>query len=155
DSLYYSHAVIGLVTSAFLEAAIVGRPVHTLLLPEFRIYQEGMQHFRYLLEVEGGLLRVTRTFPEHLSQLASVLEQPVRRDDRNARFVRAFVRPLGLEVVATPGFVSAIEQTGALEPLPAAEPGIWHRAMQPLVLAFTYSSEYGWLRRVMRDSREM
>ena len=34
DSLYHSHAVVGLVTSAFLEAAIVGRPVHTLLLPE-------------------------------------------------------------------------------------------------------------------------
>ena len=27
DSLYHSHAVVGLVTSAFLEAAIVGRPV--------------------------------------------------------------------------------------------------------------------------------
>ena len=36
DSLFHSHAVIGLVTSAFLEAAIVGRPVHTLLLPSSR-----------------------------------------------------------------------------------------------------------------------
>ncbi len=34
DSLYHSHAVVGLVTSAFLEAAIVGRPVHTLMLPQ-------------------------------------------------------------------------------------------------------------------------
>ena len=70
DSLFHSHAVVGLVTSAFLEAAIVGRPVHTLLLPEFEMYQEGVQHFRYLMEVEGGLLKVTRTFPEHLAELA-------------------------------------------------------------------------------------
>ena len=56
DSLYYSSAVVGLVTSAFLEAAIVGRPVLTFTLPEYRMHQEEMIHFRYLLTVEGGLL---------------------------------------------------------------------------------------------------
>ena len=61
DSLFHSHAVIGLVTSAFLEAAIVGRPVYTPLLPEFEMYQEGVQHFRYLVDVEGGLLKVNRS----------------------------------------------------------------------------------------------
>ena len=95
DSLYHSHAVVGLVTSAFLEAAIVGRPVHTLLLPEFEMYQEGVQHFRYLMEVEGGLLKVTRTFQDHLGELSSALARPVERDEQNVRFVRAFVRPPG------------------------------------------------------------
>ena len=41
----YSSAVIGLVTSAFLEAAIVGRPVLTFTLPEYRIHQEEMLAF--------------------------------------------------------------------------------------------------------------
>ena len=77
DSLYHSHAVIGLVTSAFLEAAIVGRPVYTPLLPEFEMYQEGVQHFRYLVDVEGGLLKVNRSLPEHLAELASALARPV------------------------------------------------------------------------------
>jgi hypothetical protein len=57
DSLYHSAAVVGLCTTAFIEAGIVGRPVLTLQLPEYQIHQEGMAHFRYLLDVEGGLLR--------------------------------------------------------------------------------------------------
>ncbi len=60
DSLYYSGAVVGLCTTAFLEAAIVGRPVLTLQLPEYRMHQDGMVHFRYLLDVEGGLLHTAR-----------------------------------------------------------------------------------------------
>lgn len=155
DSLYHSHAVVGLVTSAFLEAAIVGRPVHTLLLPEFEMYQEGVQHFRYLLDVEGGLLKVTRTFPDHLAALASTLAQPVGRDDQNVRFVRAFVRPAGLDVPATLAFIQAVEQIASGDPLPADVPGGWHRALQPLVHAVARSSEEGWLRVALRDTPEM
>jgi hypothetical protein len=177
DSLYHSHAVIGLVTSAFLEAAIVGRPVHTLLLPEMEMYQEGVQHFRYLLEVEGGLLKVTRSFPAHLAELSEVLAgttgggstdarragasssdlaalRPMDRDAQNARFVRAFVRPQGLDVPATPAFVEAVEQMAAMAPLPAAVPPAWHRAVQPLVRAIARSAETGWLRSVLRDTPE-
>src|SRR5690606_31250378 len=109
DSLYHSQAVAGLVTSAFIEAAVVGRPVYSLMLPEFAIYQEGVQHFRYLLEAGGGVLRVTRSFPERLAQLSAALAAPVGRDEQNVRFVRAFVRPDGLDVAATPAFVRAVE----------------------------------------------
>jgi hypothetical protein len=50
DSLYYSAAVVGLNTSAFLEAGIVGRPVYSILLPEVSAAnQEGTIHFRYLM----------------------------------------------------------------------------------------------------------
>ena len=155
DSLYHSHAVIGLVTSAFLEAAIVGRPVHSPLLPEFEMYQEGVQHFRYLMDVEGGLLRVTRSLADHLVELASAIAQPVGRDERNARFVRAFIRPNGIDVAATPVFVGEIERIAAEPPLPAAAPGAWHRAAQPLVGRLAQSSETGWLRGVSCDASEM
>jgi hypothetical protein len=153
--LFHGHAVIGLVTSAFVEAAVVGRPVHTLLLPEFAMYQEGMQHFRYLMEVEGGILQATRSFAEHVAQLASAVAQPVRRDERNTRFVRAFVRPQGLDVAATPALVAAIEEMGTAFPLPAAKSAAWHRAAQPLVRVLSESAEEGWLRGAMRDTREM
>jgi hypothetical protein len=154
DSLYHSHAVIGLVTSAFLEAAVVGRPVHTLLLPEFEMYQEGVQHFRYLLEVEGGLLEVTRSLPDHLAALASALARPVERDEQNKRFVRAFVRPRGLDVPATPAFVAALEQATADVALPAETGPVWHPAVQPLVRMLAQSSETGWLRAALRDTSE-
>jgi predicted glycosyltransferase len=155
DSLYHSHAVIGLVTSAFLEAAIVGRSVHTLLLPEFEMYQEGVQHFRYLMEVEGGLLKVTRTLSDHLSELSAVLGQPAGRDEQNARFMRAFVRPFGLEVPATPAFVEAVEQIGSNVPRTADVPGFAHQAVQPLVRILAHSAADGWLRPALRDASEM
>ncbi len=154
DSLYHSHVVVGLVTSAFIEAAIVGRPVHTLLLPEFEMYQEGVQHFRYLTDVEGGLLKVTRSFSAHLADLASTLARPVQRDEQNIRFVRAFVRPQGLDVRATPTFVAAVEQIASVVPSHDV-PRAWHRALQPIVRAVARSSEEGWLRPMLRDTTEL
>ncbi len=138
---------IGLVTSAFLEAAIVGRPVHTLLLPEFEMYQEGVQHFRYLLEVEGGLLKVTRSLPEHLAELADVLARPAERDEQNVRFVEAFVRPRGLDVPATPAFVAAVEEMAAAEPLAGRRARSLARGRAAArATAVAQSAQEGWLR---------
>jgi len=62
DSMYYSAATVGLNTSAFLEAAVVGKPVHSVLDPGVSTdNQEGTIHFHYLMDVNGGLLRVART----------------------------------------------------------------------------------------------
>lgn len=121
DSLYHSRAVVGLCTSAFIEAAVVGRPVMTLLLPEYRMHQDGMAHFRYLTTVEGGLLHVADDMTGHLRQLTDVLAAPEGREDRNRRFLTAFVRPGGLEHAATPEFVAAVEALGA-EPSPSPDP---------------------------------
>ena len=41
DSIHHSTAVFGLNTSAMIEAAVVGRPVHTMLAPEFATRSEG------------------------------------------------------------------------------------------------------------------
>ena len=49
DSLYHSAAVVGVNTTAMIEAAIVGRTVHSVLAPEFEDTQSGTLHFRYLL----------------------------------------------------------------------------------------------------------
>ena len=110
DSLYHSAAVVGLVTSAFLEAAIVGRPVLTFTLPEYRLHQEEMIHFRYLMEVEGGLLHMAPDLDRHFEQLAAALALGGARDEKNRRFLGAFVRPFGLEAPATPVFADALER---------------------------------------------
>jgi hypothetical protein len=114
DALIFSRAVVGLCTSAFLEAAIAGRPVLTLLLPAYRMHQNGMAHFRYLLNVEGGLLHAAPDISTHLRDLSDVLAQPDEREERNKRFLTAFVRPQGLDVRATPVFVTAVEQLARL-----------------------------------------
>ena len=46
-----------------IEAAIVGRTVHSVLAEEFKDTQGGTLHFRYLLAENGGFLRVAATCP--------------------------------------------------------------------------------------------
>lgn len=112
DSLHHSAAVVGLNTSAMIEASIVGRPVHTVLVPEYHSSQEGTLHFRYLVQAGGGVLRVGRGFDEHLDQLASSLRDGRDASAANAEFVRAFVRPHGLDVAGTGRLVDALERLG-------------------------------------------
>ncbi|MGH9346750.1 MAG: hypothetical protein ACRD26_05730 [Vicinamibacterales bacterium] len=152
DSLYYSSAVVGLVTSAFLEAAIVGRPVLTFTLPEYRMHQEEMIHFQYLMNVEGGLLHLAPDLETHLRQLAEAVALDGARDERNRRFLSAFVRPAGLDVPATPAFADALERLrdeGA-RPDPSLERGAW---LRPLVVTAASWSRTGLGRWLMNDMR--
>jgi hypothetical protein len=131
DSMYHSAAVVGLNTSAQIEAAIVGRPVHTILLPEFRGNQEGTLHFRYLLD--GGLLRAVRSIEEHVAALAGSLREATA--PHNRQFVGSFVRPLGLERPATLVLANALEALGRQTVAPAAEPlrhALLRGALRPL-----------------------
>jgi hypothetical protein len=140
DSMYYSAGAVGLNTSAFLEAAVVGKPVHTVLVDEIsRDNQEGTIHFHYLLDLNGGLLRVARSLDEHVGILAASLAGDGGGDPKAARFVEAFIRPFGRDVPATPKFVEAIEALGRAprQTSRARRAGdlLWRIPMYPLVLA--------------------
>jgi hypothetical protein len=136
DSMYHASAVVGLNTSAMIEAAIVGRPVHTVLLPEFRDSQEGTLHFHYLLDGPNSLLRSARSLDEHARDLANVVDGRDPDPDRSARFVRTFVRPAGMEVPATTRFVEALEALAA-RPAPDPEPArTWTYLARPFLRRF-------------------
>jgi hypothetical protein len=122
DSLFHAAAVVGINTSAQIEAAIVGRPVHTVLVDEFQATQDGTLHFHYLRSAELGHLHVAQTMEEHVSMLAASLhgETGTRR---NERFLRRFVRPLGMDVAVAPLVVEAIEELAA-HPVPAPRRGL-------------------------------
>jgi hypothetical protein len=120
ESLHYSSAVVGLNTSAFLEGAIVGRPLHTILTDEFADNQQGTLHFHYLLRVAGGVLETSRSFDEHHAQLGASLRHPERRAAVNEAFVREFIRPQGVTTSATGVFCDAVEQVAVL-PRPAPQ----------------------------------
>ena len=119
DSIHHSAAVVGVNTSALIESAIVGRTVHTVLVPEYRDTQEGTLHFRYLLRENGGPLNVTATFEEHEAALARQLAEPVGEDEACRAFVGSFIRPLGRDVSATDRLAGAIEALGAQRRAPA------------------------------------
>ncbi|MEW5984286.1 MAG: hypothetical protein AB1806_18190 [Acidobacteriota bacterium] len=110
DSLYWANAVVGLNTSAMIEAAILERPVLTILLPEFQESQEGTLHFRYLLDATHGLLHASHSLEEHVGQLAAVLASRENAVARSRAFVSHFVRPLGLDVSGTSRFVDVVER---------------------------------------------
>ena len=102
DSLYYSSAVVGITTSAFLEAAIVGRPVLSFYADELVPEHEASVHFQYLADAEHGLLIMGRDLEEHERQLSTVLAgTPPEFALRGRRFVEHFLRPGGLDVPAT------------------------------------------------------
>ena len=107
----------GVNTSGLIEAAIVGRPVHTMLVDRYRGTQVATRHFRYLLPKNGGMLRVARNFDEHVEELArSLVEDPEVSAAHNRPFVESFVRPHGIGRPATPILVDAIEALAAREP---------------------------------------
>jgi hypothetical protein len=139
DSLHHAAAVVGLNTSAFLEAAIAGRHVHAPLLPEHHDNQEGTIHFHYLLDVAGGLLTTARSLAEHFAQLNHTLRAGSRESERSRRFVEAFIRPHGADVAATPVLVEAIEALASVRaPAPAtAGSPVLRALLAPLARAAT------------------
>jgi hypothetical protein len=107
DTVHHSAAVVGLNTSAEIEAAIVGRPVFTIVDPDAK-GQEGTLHFHYLLRDQGGHVELAHHFDEHRAQLSAVLAgHDVRK--RLEVFVHRFVRPHGLDVPVAPIVADAIE----------------------------------------------
>ncbi|MCX6551856.1 MAG: hypothetical protein NTY02_12815 [Acidobacteria bacterium] len=115
DALHHASAVVGLNTTALIEAGIVGRPVLSIVDERYAKNQEGTLHWPYLVKVGGGVLQISRGLDEHFTQLASVMEGAgVSREG----FVRAFVRPYGLNEPATPRLVAALEELGTSSPPP-------------------------------------
>jgi len=134
DSIYHARAVVGLNTSAMIEASIVGRPVLTVLEPEFHDSQQGTYHFSYLLESSGGAVRVAHSIAEQLADLSEIF---AGRDggaaEQARRFVAEFVRPQGLERPATPIFAETLERAAAAPVSPERDP-LWVLAIRGTLL---------------------
>jgi hypothetical protein len=113
DSLVHSAAVVGINTTALIEAVIVGKSVFTVLAPEFRDTQEGTLHFHYLRHDNGGFLHEAADLDEHFDQLATHLAGGDEDREQLKRFTETFVRPHGLDVPVTPILADDIEQLGA------------------------------------------
>jgi hypothetical protein len=122
DSMHHSAAVVGLNTSAMIEAGIVGRRSLTVLTPEFRDTQEGTIHFSHL--TRDDFLVCSPNFDDHFAQL----ERQIAGDPTSAttirRFLESFVRPNGLDKPAAPQVVAAIESAATKAPLPDDSLGV-------------------------------
>jgi hypothetical protein len=151
DSLFHSAAVVGLNTSAMIEAAIVGRPVYTIALPEFAGCQSGMVHFGHVLARNGGIVSLSESFAEHFRQLTEALDYTAETLERSRQFLASFVRPNGLDVPASRTMVEEIERSGSIRKRPL-HPPFWHYPLRwTLQAAFRASLNRG---EPQRHSRE-
>ena len=134
DSIYHSKAVVGIMTSAMIEAAIIGRPVLTFLEPDYHDSQLGADHYAYLLESSGGVVQLATSLDDHLAELSAALVRPEDDASEAARqFVAHFVRPHGFDEPATPRVVEAIEQTADLSVEPETDP-IWVASLRKAIV---------------------
>ncbi len=109
DALFHSDAVVGLNTTAELEAGLLGKPVYTIRATKFADGQTGSHHFQYLLQDHGGFVVCADTIEQHLRQLADGLEG--RFDPEKIRtFVQQFLRPRGADTPVSPLLADEIEQ---------------------------------------------
>jgi hypothetical protein len=117
DSLHHAAVVVGLNTSAMIEAAVVGRGVHVLLAKPYRAIQQDSPHFEHLRSVGGGLIVETETMEDHARRLARALrgEDSEEAAQRARAFVASFLRPHGLDRPATPIMVDALRALAASE----------------------------------------
>jgi hypothetical protein len=116
DSVYHAAAVVGVNTSAMIEASILDRPVLSVLDPRFRDTQQGTLHFHHLLD--GGHLLTA----DNIDLLAEMLYQAARGELEyrlgTSRFLDAFIRPHGSTQAGTPKVVDAL-LTLCIQPEPA------------------------------------
>jgi hypothetical protein len=153
DSLHHARAVVGINTSALVEAAIVRRPVLTVVTERFRATQEGTLHFSHLTG-DDGLLLVARSWDEHFDQLADALQRPEVHQDRIASFLRRFVRPRGLDQPAAPLAVDAVERAAAAEAVPYRASSAARVAVAPAAFLVGIAAAIRHPRRLARDARK-
>jgi len=136
DSMHHSAAVVGINTSALIEAAIVGRRTYTVLLPELTPVQEGTLHFHYLLARNGGPLVTADSLDEHARQLSDALDSD-EDPGWNRPFLESFVRPHGLGDAGAPRLVDDLErlrETFAVSSVPGGPARPSRPAVIPLSL---------------------
>ena len=113
ESIAHSDAVVGLNTTAEIEAGIAGRPVFTVLADtELADGQSTTVHFHYLRNEQGGFVTTASSLDEHVRQLGATLARTV--DARAIRsFIESFVRPLGFDRAVSPLYAEALEKAYA------------------------------------------
>jgi hypothetical protein len=106
-SICFSEAVVGINTSAMIEATIIGRPVFSIRQPN--VAQAETTHFEYLTPAGGGSTVVANSFDEHAVQLSDVLAHPAKLAAAREQFLRGFIRPLDPQTQPLDCFADAVE----------------------------------------------
>lgn len=118
-SIHFANAMIGLNTSAFLEACVLDRPCIALPAMAGCYDQKKFGHFKHL--ANGNFIHTPATL-EAAADIVGEMLATGRDSKRAARqeFVRYFLRPRGLECEASAVMLDAIVETARA---PSRQPG--------------------------------
>ena len=125
DTLFHSAAVVGVNTSAFLEAAIVGKPCITVLTQASKPKQSGLGHFQHLLN--GDFLEIAESYDQAAVICADILAGKDNRREQRRKFVQDFIRPRGIDkpvaplmgkIIETFAMVGSVKQVTAIPEMP-------------------------------------
>src|SRR3989344_3544822 len=98
ETLIHSDFLLGINTSAMLEAIILDRPVVSYLTDEFKTTQSDAQHFQEL--VAENTMEIAES-PQEFAKIAATLfagEDKMR--EQRKRFIKKFIRPNGRDMSA-------------------------------------------------------
>lgn len=131
-SLKYAATVIGINTSAMVEAAILEKPVLTVQAPEFGATQGGTLHFHYLLKHNNGFVESFGNMDDAIARAREIViagfdPEPTRD------FVRSFIRPRGLDYRCTEILVGNIESLARAPSVRPRSPAIGPMILRPAI----------------------
>lgn len=107
NSIHHSRAVVGVNTTAFLEAAILDKPCITIWMPRFEQTQM-LPHFHHLADAD--FLDTANGAQEVPLILMRLIDGRDERAGNRRRFVKDFIRPHGMEKPAAEAYADAIEK---------------------------------------------
>jgi hypothetical protein len=113
-SIYYSLGVIGINTSAFIEAAIVDKPCVAIASDQFELTQLSIPHFKHLLD--AGFLELPHDFEEAASTIARIVKGEDHKKNKRREFIHFFIRPHGLDRPAAEVIAMAILNVASGKP---------------------------------------
>ena len=118
ECLWHSHAVVGLNTSAEIEAALAGRAVLSVLAGDAADGQESTLHFHYLRdEHREGFVRAASSLVEHAEQLDAVLHTWKAVGRKARRQAMSLVRPYARATPVSQTLAEAIEREFSPRPV--------------------------------------
>lgn len=146
DAVLHSVAVVGINTTAMLEAGALDRPLFTIIDSAVSDGQTGTLHFHYLTEVGGGLVTTAPDFETHLGQLTGVLDGDDSFVSKSRAFTNAFLRPPDVTRSPVAVFVEAVDAFARAEKKRVRTP-IWARPARAVAGGFLASVQPDIVRR--------
>jgi len=105
DSVFFADAIVGVNTSAMLDAMALGKPVITFMPQQYEETQNASLHFRNLLSHQAT--PIAKNEDELLCVIEDIMEHKNSYDRQRKRFISQFIWPRGTEYSA--GTVAARE----------------------------------------------